>query len=935
MTAPAVATPATPNARKVREIADRLSLRPPQREALERLDRVLGAHGLPPKGADEATLELWRERVREALPEAANFSDFERDFVSLAFALATGVGKTRLMGAMIAYLHLVHGVNNFFVLAPNLTIYNKLIGDFHPQNPKYVLRGLPEFTVDPPIIVTGDDYDKAQTGGARLFGRVVVNVFNISKINSEVRGGRDPRIRKPHENLEMGQSYFEYLQHLPDLVMLMDESHRYRASAGVRAINELAPRLGLELTATPYVETSKGPVAFKNIVQDYTLARAIRDGFVKVPAVVTRQDFNAAQYEQAELEKIKLEDGVRLHESVKSELAAYALNAGERRVKPFMLVIARDTTHAAELLALMESADFFEGSYAGKVIQVDHTSEDLMIERLLKVEDEHEPTEIVVHVNMLKEGWDVTNLYTIVPLRAANARVLIEQSIGRGLRLPFGKRVGRRGAALDPLDRLNIVAHDRFQDIVDEANREESTLRLMEHVLLDSEGRERVREVVNVQPVYLREVGAVPSESGAAENDPTQNSPTQTPEHPLHAHLHTEAGQQVAAATLRVIERLSRDPQRVPTSAALLTAENQARLAEEVEREVARERVSVPLQPVLLGQEEAPAAPPVAELATYFAEQVVRGTIDIPRISVTPVSEVVTQFEPFALDLSAVQLQAGSKTLVIHSLGDNSQERLGGETTRGITGESAHDRAVALILDNSEVSYEDNAATVHDLAGQLVAHLEAHGLDERDIREVLSVHRRVLSRLIFAQMRSRSRQSEAVYESKVTQGFVRLLGGELSYAGGVRLDNIHQRPPSGVRIESCVYGGLSRCCTDYVKFHSDPERRLAALLETQAHKWLRPAQKQFGIWYTAGDGLSGQYQPDFVAETGTELLLLEVKAQNELTDPVVLAKARAAREWCAVASSYAAGHGGKPWRYALIGEEAIHAGATLGGLIGG
>ena len=62
--------------------------------------------------------------------------------------------------------------------------------------------------------------------------------------------------------------------------------------------------------------------------------------------------------------------------------------------------------------------------------------EEAMIERLLIVEHTDEPTEIVIHVNMLKEGWDVTNLYTIVPLRAANARILIEQSIGRGLRLP-------------------------------------------------------------------------------------------------------------------------------------------------------------------------------------------------------------------------------------------------------------------------------------------------------------------------------------------------------------------------------------------------------------------------------------------------------------------------------------------------------------------
>ena len=87
-------------------------------------------------------------------------------------------------------------------------------------------------------------------------------------------------------------------------------------------------------------------------------------------------------------------------------------------------------------LELMESAAFFEGRYKGKIIQVDSSktgaAEEEMINRLLAVESRDEPTEVVIHVNMLKEGWDVTNLYTIVPLRAANARTLIEQSIGRG-----------------------------------------------------------------------------------------------------------------------------------------------------------------------------------------------------------------------------------------------------------------------------------------------------------------------------------------------------------------------------------------------------------------------------------------------------------------------------------------------------------------------
>ncbi len=146
----------------------------------------------------------------------------------------------------------------------------------------------------------------------------------------------------------------------------MDESHRYRASAGVRAINDLKPILGLELTATPFVETGKGPVPFKNVIYDYALGRAMADGFVKEPAVVTRKDFNPAGMSPEEIERLKLEDGVRLHESVKVELETFARETDNPIVKPFLLVIARDTTHAGQLLALIQSEAFFRRSLPGQ-----------------------------------------------------------------------------------------------------------------------------------------------------------------------------------------------------------------------------------------------------------------------------------------------------------------------------------------------------------------------------------------------------------------------------------------------------------------------------------------------------------------------------------------------------------------------------------------
>lgn len=340
--------------RHVNAISSRLSLRPPQRHSLEILDRITEIE--PP--SKETDLKQALKIIQSEYPSV---TDFEREFPSLCFALATGVGKTRLMGAFITYLHLAHGMNNFFVLAPNLTIYNKLIADFTPNTPKYVFKGIAEFAQEAPEIITGDNYE---TKGGTLFDHVLrckINIFNISKINTEVRGGKAPKIKRLSEYI--GESYFEYLAALPDLVLLMDESHRYRASAGIRAINELKPVMGLELTATPRVETTKGAINFKNIIYDYALGKAIEDGFVKSPAVVTRKDYNPNGMSKDAIEEMKLSDGVRLHEQTKVLLETYARETNQIIVKPFVLVIARDTTHAEQLKKLIQSDAFFEGHY--------------------------------------------------------------------------------------------------------------------------------------------------------------------------------------------------------------------------------------------------------------------------------------------------------------------------------------------------------------------------------------------------------------------------------------------------------------------------------------------------------------------------------------------------------------------------------------------
>ncbi|MBV2234705.1 MAG: DEAD/DEAH box helicase family protein [Sterolibacterium sp.] len=901
------------SARVQNHITGRLSLRPPQAESLAKLKQALDA---APEMLEHAGEDGARDVASILATLKAQFptlEDFEREFPSLCFALATGVGKTRLMGAFIAYLHLAHGINNFFVLAPNLTIYNKLITDFTRNTPKYVFKGIAEFAQQPPLIITGDNYD--QTGAAvddqpqGFVHDVRINIFNISKINSEVRGGKEPRIKRMREVL--GDSYFNHLANLPDLVLLMDESHRYRAQAGMRAINELQPLFGLEVTATPFVESSKGQIPFKNVVMDYPLARAMDDGFVKEPAVVTQRNFEAKAHTPEEVEKIKLEDGVRLHETTKVELLTYARENGVNPVKPFMLVIARDTTHAAQLKGLIESDAFYEGRYAGKVIQVDSSrtgaEEEEMITRLLAVESVDEPTEIVIHVNMLKEGWDVTNLYTIVPLRAANARTLIEQSIGRGLRLPYGKRTG-----VAAVDRLNIVAHDKFQEIIDEANRGDSPIRLQQFIL-DAPSADDKKVSVQVGSGAAARLGLTDTPTLAELSSDGDTVPASKPV------FTTEAEKQAARVVMDVIAQYEVKRDRVPTSRALLKPEVQKEILAEV-----AERLK-PLQGDLLAgvDEVAPtldlSAMSLSEIVARTTEVVVQQSIDIPRIAVVPTGEVTTGFHAFTLDLSQLHLQPGEREIVIHNLHTNAQDTLAAEI--GLKEQRPEDYIVHALVDFDDIDYFTQADLLYALAGQMVAHLRSY-LSEADALNVLNGQRKTIAREIHAQMMAHFWEEATAYEVQISRGFTELKPCNYTATASQSPRHFRATVDDVGRIKSMLFGGFQKCLYPLQKFDSDTERRFAVILERDALKWFKPAKGQFQIYYKLGTE-QPEYVPDFVAETDKSIFMVETKARNDINTQEVQAKAAAAVQWCKHASNFTMSVGGKPWQYLLIPHDEV------------
>ncbi|MBW1736868.1 MAG: DEAD/DEAH box helicase family protein, partial [Deltaproteobacteria bacterium] len=765
--------------------------------------------------------------------------------------------------------------------------------------------GISEFAVNPPEIITGDNYESGHgIRGGWLFdmGEVHVNIFNISKINSEVRGGKSPRIKRLSEYI--GQSYFDYLAGLDDLVMLMDESHRYRASAGVRAINELNPILGLELTATPQVERGQRAELFRNVIYSYPLSSAMTDGFVKEPAVATRENFDAANYSDEGLEKVKLEDGVRIHENTKVELEVYARNNDQPMVKPFMLVVAQDTTHANALQQLMEDDAFFEGRYKGKVITV-HSNvrgeeKDEVVEQLLHVENPDNPVEVVIHVNMLKEGWDVTNLYTIVPLRAANSRTLVEQSIGRGLRLPYGKRVG-----VTAVDRLTIVSHDRFQEIIDHANDPNSIIRT--GVVIGKDIIETGKKAVIVESEFEKIISILPTQAGEEEKASV-----------IRSLFEKREEQEVAKATFQVI----RQYERLRGSDQLQDPEIQKEIVKNVE-EIARPKLGLLYDS--LGEDTV--ANVVKETTALYQDY----SIDIPKIVVVPKGEVVAGYEDFDLDTRNINLQPVAQDILIQHLHDMQRYKL--RDGSGVVEEKRpEDYLVRGLIDFNDISYDDHAALLYKLAGQVVAHLRSYLSEENDVVNVLQYHQQALVNLIHSQMLDHFTETAASYEAHVTKGFRTLRPNNYTAGADQAVRDFRMPIPDGEknRIGSMLFGGFQKCLYPVQKFDSDPERRFAVILENDEDvlKWFKPARGDFQIHYSHDES----YEPDFVVEARSGKFLCEPKRASEITDDIVQAKADAAAVWCQHATNHAKKCDGKPWAYLLIPHDQISEQMTLSGM---
>lgn len=891
-------------------IKQRMSLREPLAEALDVVTRLTEKLALKKPEIESEYSEYLEQQLTLAKEVCPFIKSFERDFPSFAFSIATGIGKTRLMGACIAYLYLKKGIKHFFVLAPNLTLYEKLKRDFgDPSYEKYVFKGIAEFAANPPAVIDGDNYSNySGFGYGNLYNRVEINVFNISKFNSDSKESKKgmPRMKRLSEYI--GKSYFEYLSNLEDLVILMDEAHRYHADASKRAIDELHPILGLEMTATPTDEKGK---SFKNIVYEYNLAQALADGkYVKIPTIAKRRNFQRGGLSEREVDMIKLEDAISIHEHTKAHLELYSRQNKLPLVKPFILVICKNIGHATDTLHMIED-ELFGGRYKGKVLQIDSsTKKDEEIDQLfVSLEKPENKIEVVIHVNMLKEGWDVTNLYTIVPLRAADAPILVEQSIGRGLRLPYG---GKRTGYPD-VDKLTVIAHDNFEAVIAAAKDPNSVLSKLSYIELDEDELTPEKSEVIVTQTFF----------DIQEKKELEKAKTE---------IEKKSAQEVADAKRAIWEILG-DMPRVTSGLLRDSGIKSVRDLDKPEyvavikdltirriEESARE-----VSPMFAEEFAKPRIEEVDAVVDTVIHDFVKNIIEIPRMTIQR-EAYKAEYKWFDLDTRmGFDLPSLKDEIIRVGLVDKSSDII--EVMSGRQYDSPLDQIVSALLDYDEIDYDENAELIYHLANQALQAITKNAENENDIPKIVNNFKKAIAKTIFDQMQAHFVMTSLGYTKPKVLPFCGIVEQHATLVDGYgRQDYRAVVPPKFV--PKIVFTGFTKSYYVECKFDSKTEQDFSNVLEDDPEvlKWLRPASNQFNIYWSNG---SKKYEPDFVVETADAIYMVETKAKKNMQDADVLGKKKAAEEYCKNASEFTKTVGGKPWKYVLLAHDTVDRAASF------
>ena len=863
----------------VNKIGYAMSLRTPQKEALSYLDAITSHcdYRKDSKSEIEAVASEYSEKQRKIKV------DDKFDFPSFCYYMATGIGKTRLMGACIYYLYKTKGYKHFFILAPGNTIYDKLRKESNPAHPKYIFKGL-EAEMGRPKVYDGENYDTYPARFEQMSlvidktSEIQIFIFNIGKIfNSKT----DTQFKFHKFKETLGASFADVLAQFDDLVVCMDEAHRYYAPASMKAINYLKPILGLEFTATPKSTT--------NVIYSYDLARGAVEGYLKTPVVMGRS--NMAGYSDADIEEMKIRDGLALHEHRKAILKEYCSDNNLPYVKPIVLIACKDTNHAKEIRALIDNDRFLSGKYMGKVIEIhskmkgEESEENIRL--LLSIERNDNPIEIVLHVYKLKEGWDVNNLFTIIPLNAARSDILAMQTIGRGLRLPFGEATGD-----EDIDTLDIVAHDHYRELVDEIkNSDIFRYRDLDKAVVEPTDSIDVSSPVDEGQLTVFDLAL----TDAGVKSFAQVDDVKTQEELYASYLKMFGGVQ---------QRTTQQDSGQLTMFDLVPSAEQSSTAPTTE---------IVLTPT--PQEKDEKKPMSKDEFIRAVKEYSVKAISVPKILVQTTSTVT--FNRFEVKRTIPDFEVAMAR--IERFDAINQQLLSSVDAQILEVDDALNTLACMLLDAiSELSYDD-AEFIIDIVEQYLPQIDSDPEQQRKIvRRYASLIVADIRKQIYEHMDKKTFDVHIIQKDLI---LFRKFNKSMKKDGQVKFDKPFT---DKANIKKYLFTGYKKSYYPQNAFDSDTERLFSVILEEDPDviRWIKPPLNQLGLFWQAGQ----QYNPDFLVETNGCKYMVEVKAANEVSSPDVVAKAREGIKWCRFAS--AADPDKKKWEYRLISDDNIHVGNT-------
>ena len=426
---------------------------------------------------------------------------FLADWPRYVFKLATGAGKTKVLSLLIAwsYFHRRYEPDsplsaNFLLVAPNIIVLDRLRDDFD---------GLRIFRQDPVLPASGyhgrnwgDDFQMSlhiQDEVGRVSDTGNLFLTNIHRVYESPASpsmddvdltdfflGPKPTGKTNDRQVDLG----DVIRDISDLVVLNDEAHHIHDSklAWFQAIEDISNRLkqkggGLsaqfDVTATPKHESG---AIFVDTVCSYPLVEAIKQGVVKTPVVPDEASRGRLHEGASDRVAERYADHIKLGYLEWRKKYDEFIRLGQKVVLFVMTTTTAESDEVAE--HLQQTYPDLDGKVLvihtksdGSISEADSTGAQKELEVLRRASAEIDrpdsPYLAVVSVLMLREGWDVRNVVSMVGLRpySTHAKILPEQTLGRGLRRMF------RG---DPTitEYVSIVGTDPFMDFVQQIEAE-------------------------------------------------------------------------------------------------------------------------------------------------------------------------------------------------------------------------------------------------------------------------------------------------------------------------------------------------------------------------------------------------------------------------------------------------------------------------------